>query len=216
MPNQSLFHARSSIKDDNLVSVELIERLMQEIHQIWYWNNLEINLYLVLIGIKSFFNFFCQLKHKKQANTKLDFASNSFQYQVWCFSIICESSLTLISYFLLILDNFQNAYLTLIIHISVKYQSKIKTNVSTSKLAHWESKHVSILKITLLLCILLHRCCTTPVIMYIIHRSVVLGSLAVRNRCIYDKDRNSCIILWVYTLNSLQILRNLNTVGNTY
>ena len=34
MPNQSLFHARSSIKDDNLVSVELIERLMQEIHQI--------------------------------------------------------------------------------------------------------------------------------------------------------------------------------------
>ena len=31
----------------------------------------------------------------------------------------------------------------------------------------------------------------------------------------HDKDRNSCIILWVYTLNSLRILSKLNNVDNT-
>ena len=36
----------------NLVSVELRVELMQEIHQIWYWNELETNLYLMLITIK--------------------------------------------------------------------------------------------------------------------------------------------------------------------
>ena len=41
--------------------------------------------------------------------------------------LICGSSLTLISYFFLILDNFQNAYVTLNIHISAKWQPKINT-----------------------------------------------------------------------------------------
>ena len=43
----------------DLGSVELIGELMQEIHQIWYWNDLEINVYLVLTSIKGVFNFFC-------------------------------------------------------------------------------------------------------------------------------------------------------------
>ena len=30
---------------------------MQEIHQIWHWNELETNLYFVLITIKAIFNF---------------------------------------------------------------------------------------------------------------------------------------------------------------
>ena len=40
-----------------LVSVDLSGELMQEIHQIWHWNELEINLYFVLITIKGIFNF---------------------------------------------------------------------------------------------------------------------------------------------------------------
>ena len=47
------------------------------------------------------------------------------------------SPLTLIRHFLLTLDNFQNAYLTSIIRISAKSQSKVKTNISKFKLAHW-------------------------------------------------------------------------------
>ena len=55
--------------------------------------------------------------------------------------LICRSSLTMISYFFLILDNFQNAYVTLNIHISTKWQPKIKTNISNFKLDHWQFKH---------------------------------------------------------------------------
>ena len=40
-----------------LASVELSGELMQEIHQILHWNELEINLYFVLITIKSILNF---------------------------------------------------------------------------------------------------------------------------------------------------------------
>ena len=43
----------------NLGSVELIGELMQDIYQILSWNELEINLYLVLISIKGVVNFFC-------------------------------------------------------------------------------------------------------------------------------------------------------------
>ena len=46
-----------------------------------------------------------------------------------------KSSFTLTSHFLFILDNFQNAYLTFKIHISAKWQPKIKTNISKSKSA---------------------------------------------------------------------------------
>ena len=67
--------------------------------------------------------------------------------------LICGSSLTLISYFFLILDNFQNASVILNIPISAKWQPKIKTNISKFKLAHWQSKHISFLKNPLLLCI---------------------------------------------------------------
>ena len=41
-----------------LASVELSGELMQEIHQIWHWNELETNLYFVLITIKGILNFF--------------------------------------------------------------------------------------------------------------------------------------------------------------
>ena len=40
-----------------LASVELSGELMQEIQQIWHWNELETNLYFVLITIKGIFNF---------------------------------------------------------------------------------------------------------------------------------------------------------------
>ena len=58
----------------------------------------------------------------------------------------------------------------------------------------------------------LYRCCTTPVTLFIIDCSVFKESLAVKK--IYDKDRNSCIILCVYTLISSHILSELNKVGN--
>ena len=58
-----------------------------------------------------------------------------------------------LNYFFLILDNFQNAGLTLNIHISAKCQPKVKTNISKFKLAHWQFKHISFLKNPLLLCI---------------------------------------------------------------
>ena len=41
-----------------LASVELSGELMQEIHQIWHWNELETNLYFVLITNKGIFKFF--------------------------------------------------------------------------------------------------------------------------------------------------------------
>ena len=41
-----------------LASVELIGELMQEIYQIWHLNELETNLYFVLITIKGIFDFF--------------------------------------------------------------------------------------------------------------------------------------------------------------
>ena len=40
-----------------LASVELRGDLMQEIHTIWHWNEIETNLYFVLITIKGIFNF---------------------------------------------------------------------------------------------------------------------------------------------------------------
>ena len=40
-----------------LASVKLSGELMQEIHHIWQWNELETNLYFVLITIKGIFNF---------------------------------------------------------------------------------------------------------------------------------------------------------------
>ena len=40
-----------------LVPVELGRELMQEIHQIWHWNEIETSLYFVLITIKGIFNF---------------------------------------------------------------------------------------------------------------------------------------------------------------
>ena len=40
-----------------LASVELSGELMQEIHQIWHWNELKVILYFVLITIKGIFNF---------------------------------------------------------------------------------------------------------------------------------------------------------------
>ena len=40
-----------------LLSVEIIGELMQEIHQIRYQNELEINLFLVSISIKGIFNY---------------------------------------------------------------------------------------------------------------------------------------------------------------
>ena len=46
----------------NLTSVELSEELIQEIHQIWYWNELETKLYSMLITIKDVFNFFFYVK----------------------------------------------------------------------------------------------------------------------------------------------------------
>ena len=39
-----------------LASVELSGELMQEIHQIWHWNELEAILYFVFITIKGVFN----------------------------------------------------------------------------------------------------------------------------------------------------------------
>ena len=52
--------------------------------------------------------------------------------------IISGSSLTLISRFLLILNNFENVYLNLNIHISVKRQLKIKSKISKFTSAHWQ------------------------------------------------------------------------------
>ena len=40
-----------------LACAELSGELMQEIHQIWHWNELETNLYFVLITNKGIFNF---------------------------------------------------------------------------------------------------------------------------------------------------------------
>ena len=40
-----------------LAFVELDGELMQEIHQIWRWNELETNIYFVLITINGIFNF---------------------------------------------------------------------------------------------------------------------------------------------------------------
>ena len=52
-----------------LASVELSGELMQEIHQIWHWNELEANLYFVLIILKAFLTFPFSWKHKEQTNT---------------------------------------------------------------------------------------------------------------------------------------------------
>ena len=71
---------------------------------------------------------------------------------MWFFSY-AGLHLTLISYFFLILDNFENAYVTLNIHISAKWQPKIKTNISEFKSVHWQSEHIPFLKNPLLLCI---------------------------------------------------------------
>ena len=40
-----------------LAFVELSGELMQNIYQIWHWNELETNFYFVLITIKGIFNF---------------------------------------------------------------------------------------------------------------------------------------------------------------
>ena len=58
-----------------LASIELSGELMQEIHQTWHWNELETNLYFVLITIKAIFNF-----SKEQTNTN--------EYLFWAPSII--------------------------------------------------------------------------------------------------------------------------------
>ena len=48
-----------------LASVELSGELMQEIHQILHWNELEKNIYVVLITIKGIFNFSFLLKTQR-------------------------------------------------------------------------------------------------------------------------------------------------------
>ena len=40
-----------------LASDELSGELMQKMHQIWHWNELETNLYFVLITIKGILTF---------------------------------------------------------------------------------------------------------------------------------------------------------------
>ena len=52
------------------------------------------------------------------------------------------------------MDNFQNAYLTLHTRISARWQQKIKNNTSIIKFAHRQSKNISFLKISPLLCII--------------------------------------------------------------
>ena len=98
----------------NLASVELSGELMQETHQISYWNELDTNLYLVLISIKGVLNFFYQLKTQD---------TNQYQMKI-CFKIlpvlssiflISGSSFTLISHNFLILDNLRNVYLILVL-----------------------------------------------------------------------------------------------------
>ena len=61
--------------------------------------------------------------------------------------LISSSSFKFVSQFFSILDNFQNAYLTLNIHISVKWHKNVKT-ISKLKLPHWLSKKISVLKIS--------------------------------------------------------------------
>ena len=52
-----------------------------------------------------------------------------------------------------ILDDLQNAYVTLNIYISDKRRPKIKTNISKFKLAHWQSTNSLFFNIPLLLCV---------------------------------------------------------------
>ena len=80
---------------------------MQEIHQSLYWNELETNLYFVLITIQ------------RHLNTPIKICFELLPLPNVAL-LICESSLTLISHFFLISDNFQNAYVTSDIHISAK------------------------------------------------------------------------------------------------
>ena len=80
-----------------LASVELNGELMQEIHQIWHWNELEAIFYFVLITIKGVFNFSVSLKHKEQNNTNKNLFWAPFITK--CDILICGSSPTLISYF---------------------------------------------------------------------------------------------------------------------
>ena len=109
----------------NLASVKLNGEPMQAIHEIWYWNELETNFCLVLITIKDICNFFYQLKHEEQTNIKVKLVS------IEAF-LIPGSSLILISHFPLILDHFQNTYLTLNIHISAKWQTNISVHQNIS------------------------------------------------------------------------------------
>ena len=51
MEDQDLFHAQSSIKDGESHICWFKWELMQEIHHVWYWKELETNLYLVSITI---------------------------------------------------------------------------------------------------------------------------------------------------------------------
>ena len=98
-----------------LTSVQLSE---EQMHQICHWNELETNLYFVFITVKGILT----LLLAKNTRTKLTPIKICFELLPLpnVVLLICGSSLTLISYFFLILDNFQNACLGLNIHISAK------------------------------------------------------------------------------------------------
>ena len=124
---------------------------MKEIHHIWHWNQLETNLYFVLILLKTFLTFsIAKRTRNKLIPIKICFELLPLSNLVF---LICGSTLTLISHFFLILDISQNAYLTLNIHISAKWQPKTKDNISKSNFIYWQSKRISFLKIPFLLCI---------------------------------------------------------------
>ena len=61
---------------------------MQEIHQICQWNELDTNLYLVLITIKGILTSLLAKITRDKLTFKVKFVSGSFQYQVWRFSYL--------------------------------------------------------------------------------------------------------------------------------
>ena len=105
----------------NLASVELIRELMQEIHKFDTGTSLKYIFTWCWLVLEAFLTFFCLLKAQgtNQHQIKIYFKLHPVFSMAF---LICRSSVTLISHFLLILDHFQSAYLTLIIHILAKWQ----------------------------------------------------------------------------------------------
>ena len=85
----------SNVKDGESGICQIKWRTLQEIHQIWHWNELERNFYLVLITVKGVLTFFISQKHKEQTNIRVKLVWSSFQYQVQRFSYL-ENFKTLI------------------------------------------------------------------------------------------------------------------------